>query len=528
MKKKVITFMISCLCIGCLCACGQAEQEGNSDVTQVTEQSKETDETLGKESTDADTSKEAQTPEFKIPEDFCGLTLDEAGELGYYTDGEIDKTYAGLAEYEGEWYYIEEGAVDEAYTGTAYRESEFWYVVDGKVDTTYLGTIEYNGKMFSVVDGKVDTTYTRESGELSVVDVAGEETEQVWNYLRNVSDLNAAEEVTTYEVDIVYPKDGLYRMLIKNCGDGANYAFYDYQHYLLDAFRESAGLNASGKSRSSEGDNYHLWSIGGCKAQSKDILVTECWTRTTVSWLGSIEYELYFMNSTVELSGETTVNDSFNEKEAFTGMDNLSDGSIAAVTQYKYTPTESGKYVISVDDIEISKPLDVYSKNNLFDIVAYDEEGKKVSEIYVHGEDAYVIVDYKEGETYTIYTCVYKYNNSEKYRNGDVRFSINIKKAKEQTDITGYTQINDSIDYENECVVYSIVPTKKQDINFTLSSGEGAFKVEIKDESDNIIYEYPELKEGDSFAIKDTLSDYEYRVCVSSETICDYVLDVQY
>lgn len=528
MKIKIVKFMIVCLCISCLCACGQTEQEGE----KVKEQSQKAEETLSEESVVAEASKE--TPEFKIADDFCGLTLGESGELGYYTDGEIDKNYVGLAEYEGECYYISEGAVDEAYTGIAYGESEFWYVVDGKVDTTYLGTIEHNGKTFSVVDGRVDTTYIRESSELSVVDVAEEEAEHVWDDLRNLYDLRFSRhgndgEVSTYEVDIEYPKDGLYRLLIENSANGEEYSFYDYRHYLLDAFREARDLSAGGSISSSNGESaYHLWSMGG-KAQSKDILVTECWTRAgSVSWFGSIEYELYFMNSIVELSGETKVNDSFSEEEAFIGMDNVNDGTIAAVTQYKYTPTESGKYVISVDNIEISKPLDIYSKNNLFDVWAYDEEGKQVSEIYVHGKDAYVIADYKEGETYTIFTCVYKYNNSEKYHNRDVRFSMNIKKAKEQIDITGYTQVKDTIDYENECIVYSIIPTRKQDINFTLSSGEGTFKVEIKDESDNIIYEYPELRAGDSFAIKDTLSDYEYRVCVSSETITDYALDVQY
>ncbi len=530
MRKKLLNFMISCLCVSCLCACGQAEK----DVTQLIEQSQETEEEQGKESAVANASKETQIPEsmslveekpeFKIPDDFCGITLGESGELGYYTDGELDKSYVGLAEYEGVQYYMEEGAVNEAYTGIAYGESEFWYVVDGKVDTTYLGTIEQNGKSFSVVDGRVDTAYVRESSELNVVDVEEEEVEHVWNH----ATFGEAPylEVFTYEVNIEYPKDGLYRLSISNVRDSGSYT---YEHNLLDAFRESAGLSVRGEVSVYVEESNHMWSMEG-KAQSKDILVSECCHPTMKGPVNSLllDYGLYFMNSIVELSGETTVNDSFSEAEAFIGMDDMNDGSLAAVTQYKYTPTESGKYVISVDNIEISKPFDIYSKNNLFDIVAYDEEGEKVSEIYVHGEEAYVIVDYKEGETYSIYTCVRYYDNSEKYRNGDVRFSMNIKKAKEQTDITGYTQINDSIDYENECIVYSIVPTKKQDINFTLSSGEGTFRVEVKDQSDNVIYEYSELKAGDSFTIKDTLSDYEYQVRLSSETITNYVLDVQY
>lgn len=528
MKKKVIKFMIICLCIGCFYACGQAEQ----DLAQATESSQKTEEASSKESSVTDVSKETETqtpenapvveetPEFKIADDFCGLTLGESGELGYYTDGEIDEAYVGLAEYEGAQYYIEEGAVNEDYTGIAYGESEFLYVVDGKVDATYLGTIEYNGKTFSVVDGKVDTTYVRESSELNVVDVAEEEVEYVGNAEASLSEKN-----TTYELNIEYPKDGLYRMLIKNIYDSNSYY---YSHNLYDAFREHKGVSAGGEVYGSTRNCYDILTMEG-NAQIKDILVTECADRHGYSLEPcEINYELYFMNSIVELSGETKVNDSFSEEDAFIGTGNLDEGTDATVIMYKYTPTESGEYVISFDDIEISKPLDVYSKNILFTVITEAEECGYYSDIYVHGKDAYLIADYEEGKTYTISIYVEKYNNSEKYHNGDVRFSMTIKKAKEQTDITGYTQVKDTIDYENECVVYSIVPTRKQDINFTLSSGEGTFKAEIKDESDNVIYEYPELKAGDSFVIKDTLSDYEYRVCVSGETIGDYVLDVQY
>lgn len=57
----------------------------------------------------------------------------------YYKNGNIDKSYSGVAFYEGKWYKVKDGAIDLSYTGLASNDKGWWYVQNGIVNFSYNG-----------------------------------------------------------------------------------------------------------------------------------------------------------------------------------------------------------------------------------------------------------------------------------------------------------------------------------------------------------------------------------------------------
>ena len=60
-----------------------------------------------------------------------GLCLSEDGIWNYYSDGNIDCNYTGLALNEYGWWYVKNGTIDWNYTGMALNEYSWWYVKNG-------------------------------------------------------------------------------------------------------------------------------------------------------------------------------------------------------------------------------------------------------------------------------------------------------------------------------------------------------------------------------------------------------------
>ena len=90
-----------------------------------------------------------------------GLCKDSAtGTWYYYTDGEIDTSYTGLAKNDYGWWYVSGGKLDLTYTGMAKNDYGWWYVTNGKLDLTYTGMAKNAYGWWYMTDGKLDLTYT--------------------------------------------------------------------------------------------------------------------------------------------------------------------------------------------------------------------------------------------------------------------------------------------------------------------------------------------------------------------------------
>ena len=114
-----------------------------------------------------------ETPDEKLN----GLHWDEDGECRYYVDGEFQKDFSGILEYEGksfvlnngvlcrtasglnliddEWYYLTEGRIRTDVTQVVLYDDEWFYVTEGKLDTSVDDLVSYDGETFVYVDGRL-------------------------------------------------------------------------------------------------------------------------------------------------------------------------------------------------------------------------------------------------------------------------------------------------------------------------------------------------------------------------------------
>ena len=89
-----------------------------------------------------------------------GLNKAEDGRWYYYTDGEIDPTYTGMAKNAYGWWYMNNGRIDTTYTGMAKNDYGWWYFNNGSIDTTYTGMAKNDYGWWYFKNGRIDTTYT--------------------------------------------------------------------------------------------------------------------------------------------------------------------------------------------------------------------------------------------------------------------------------------------------------------------------------------------------------------------------------
>lgn len=58
----------------------------------------------------------------------------EDNQFVYYSNGEVDKDFKGLAEYEGEKYYVQNGTVDTTLTDVVYIDGTWYYIDQGRLN----------------------------------------------------------------------------------------------------------------------------------------------------------------------------------------------------------------------------------------------------------------------------------------------------------------------------------------------------------------------------------------------------------
>ena len=222
------------------------------------------------------------------------------------------------------------------------------------------------------------------------------------------------------ELNFSTPKDGIYRVKRTDIKERE----YSAWTHFYNQFRNEVKLDSAGSwGRATIFEGY----------ENAEYIISSDYGVDYASggYRGSVNYEVYFMHPIISLNGELTIKDTYTEAEVFAG---LTSGDGGVFRCYKFTPGEAGTYIISFDNIEISKDKRLYAENVLFSIYmdVLRDGGYSTENIYVHGKNAYYKVDLEEGKEYAIYLSVYQIENSEEFHNGDVRFSMNIKKGKEE------------------------------------------------------------------------------------------------
>lgn len=403
-----------------------------------------------------------------------------------------------------------------------------WYVADGKVDYGYTGTVEYLDRTFEVAGGKIDSELSCVSTDGEMLDVARQEPYIVYDNSHLVYSRNESK-YETWEQDFTTSEKGLYRFSVYvNTGFGYNNRIA-YILKIVDKFDEQIANSIEGKVNNDNEFDY-------C---SEDLLLmgNERYTIVdqTKTWIagestgGECGVQIAFLKPYVNLSGVTQVNDSFGENTITVGY--LEEGTIVDLASYIFEPSTTGTYNLWIDNIQISKDMESYSKNNLFDISIYTTDNSApiaFKEIYVNGEDTNISFECEAGETYEIRLGA-EYWNSEKYRNGDVSYSLHIEENS-NVNITGYTAVKDEIKCAGLQNTYTIVPLKKQTIEFEFTEMKDTAKVniDIMDSSGNVIATYENLGNGDTVLLKDVIQANTYTMKVTGIEKTEYQMLIKY
>ena len=83
----------------------------------------------------------------------------EDNQFVYYSNGEVDKDFKGLAEYEGEKYYVQNGTVDTTLTDVVYIDGTWYYIDQGRLNEETRDVIFHCGGWYFVENGTIDWTY---------------------------------------------------------------------------------------------------------------------------------------------------------------------------------------------------------------------------------------------------------------------------------------------------------------------------------------------------------------------------------
>ena len=86
-----------------------------------------------------------------------GLHQGSDGELWYYKDGRIDKTFEGIVEYNGSQFYVRDGKVQKV-GGLTLVKDKGYFLTDGRVQTQHTGLVQYDGEWFYITEGILDTS----------------------------------------------------------------------------------------------------------------------------------------------------------------------------------------------------------------------------------------------------------------------------------------------------------------------------------------------------------------------------------
>lgn len=106
-----------------------------------------------------------------------GLVKDVYGVWRYFEDGEFQKDFTGIVDYEGgrffvangvlcsdasglnlyngEWYFLAGGQIQTQVTGLAMYNGEWFFLTNGKLDRSKSGLVEYDGAKFIVAKGEL-------------------------------------------------------------------------------------------------------------------------------------------------------------------------------------------------------------------------------------------------------------------------------------------------------------------------------------------------------------------------------------
>ena len=455
-----------------------------------------------------------------IPYDYKGV-IEKNGMLYYYTDGKADINYEGLGEHEGQWMYFKNGTVDMSFTGVTYKNDGMWYVNKGVVDITYCGEADFLGRTVEVINGRINSDLVIEPEEQKLLTVEDGELEEVYNKKFRLGDDTDTEK----EQKFTTSKEGIYWIINTVEGD----SHLDKPEWrLLDCFGNELHRDVT----------YSVSSTAGTELNSTvSMVLPEDITYRMITSFEPYYYDgginrtrIVYVGKTIDVSNFNIVKDQFDES---LHMYMEKDQGTFDFVVYTFIPDETVDCTIWFDDINISKNKNVYKDNWIFDVFITGKGAPEGGNIYsLSSENTAKQFTAIAGEEYCIALSLGSSSTTERYRNGDVEYTMHISQKPIDVNITGYTSVADFIAYGGTRNInkYTLTPVRKETISFTLSQmrEDATVDIKVKDSTGNIIVEDIGLKNGDSFELTDTLKNNEYTIEVIGSRDTNYYLDIEY
>ena len=202
------------------------------------------------------------------------------------------------------------------------------------------------------------------------------------------------------------------------------------------------------------------------------------------------------VDSPIDVTGYTCIHDSLETEDQ--------------VNTYTFTPPIDGEYGFCFTDVRKGDYLNLYIIDNL----GYSHD------YYEMHNNSSGIVEMEAGQTYEI---------KVKQKHGLDPYTLNIGYQKETVDISDYTVVNDSLEFDYQVNRYIYNKTTSDDVSFTVSGIRNNTKINVYvyDELDYCIKRYPDVWNGHTFTWDDVpIGTYEI-IVKQSKGYSPYTLSIK-
>lgn len=211
------------------------------------------------------------------------------------------------------------------------------------------------------------------------------------------------------------------------------------------------------------------------------------------------------------LTAEQKVKDGVSIQKERVGTRNGTMSKAGQTDTYVVTPFADGTY-----RFEIAQAAD----GSLVSISVYGKTGRIQEATSVCGEGECAEVHLNAGETYTV---------SVQQKKGFGAYQMKIGYQKRATDISGCTEVDDSMEYKNQHNVYTLTAPAdgRYRIAFEGTKENASFSVKITDSTGETVYENRQIKRGEGIILDGWKAEETYTIDVGQEeTIGTYQLQI--
>jgi len=178
---------------------------------------------------------------------------------------------------------------------------------------------------------------------------------------------------------------------------------------------------------------------------------------------------------------------------------------------YFVTPPVDGTYRFEIE--QMKKDASVF-------VSIQSLSGQKIEKEKECQNKEEITAQLKAGETYRIIV---------RQKKSFGTYQVNIEYEKSQKDISGYTEIWDSMEYKNQCnhYIFKAETDGRYRVEIEEAEENASFSIMIKDHDGRVLYELDDIKKGQGITLDGWIAGEKYTIDIIQHTgIGDYILKI--